>query len=106
MNRWNIPASLEDKVRKRNKNCVYCRKVLKEHSSAKSARKNTATWEHIDNNVKHLGANVVRCCGACNSSKGPKTLLKWFESEYCREKNINERTVSGAVKDWLKQNKY
>jgi 5-methylcytosine-specific restriction endonuclease McrA len=103
MNRWKIPASLEDEIRKRDKCCVYCRAIFKDHLHARGVPKNKATWEHIDNNEANVSkTNVVLCCGACNSSKGEKRLLKWFESEYCRKRNINARSVSPVIRKWLK----
>ena len=102
MNRWNIPRWLEDEVRKRDKLCVYCRVVLKERPCARGVPRNKATWEHIDNDDLRSVTNIVRCCGACNTSKGAKTLLKWFESDYCKQRNINERTVLAVVRNWMK----
>jgi len=77
---------------------------MKECRRAKGVPRNKATWEHLDNNVSHkTEANIVRCCGACNSSKGAKRLVKWFESDYCKKKRINERTVRPIVRNWLKR---
>jgi hypothetical protein len=105
MNRWNIPRRLEDEIRKRDKLCVYCRTVLKERPHAIGVPRNKATWEHIDNDDLCSEANIVRCCGACNTSKGAKKLLEWFESEYCKQRNINQETVSAVVRNWLKHRK-
>jgi hypothetical protein len=102
MNRWNIPDQLEEKIRKRDKVCVYCRIVLKEYRHVRGVPRNTATWEHIDNDDLRSASNIVRCCGACNTSKGAKKIAKWFESEYCKRKNINERTVLPVVRNWLR----
>jgi len=44
-------------------------------------------------------------CGACNTSKGGKRLAEWFESEYCKRKNMNEQTVSPVIRNWLRQRK-
>jgi len=103
MNRWGIPDAVEKKVRKRDKLCVYCHIKLREYPRAIGVPRNKATWEHINNDDLRLAINVVRYCGACNTSKGTKTLLQWFESEYCKERNINERTVRAAVKNWLRE---
>jgi hypothetical protein len=102
VNRWNIPDGLEEKIRKRDKLCVYCHVELKDYSHAPGVQKNKATWEHIDNDDLRSVTNIVRCCGACNSSKGAKKLLEWFESEYCQKKNINEKTVLFVVRNWLR----
>jgi len=106
MNRWGIPDWLEEKARKRDKRCVFCHILMRERPHARGVSKDKATWEHLDNNVRHLTVtNIVRCCGACNSSKGAKKLVKWFESDYCKKKKINERTVSPIVKNWLRRHR-
>jgi hypothetical protein len=102
MNRWNIPDDLEKKIRKRDKLCVYCRTKLREYPHTSGVPRNKATWEHINNNDLRSAINVVRCCGACNSSKGTKKLLDWFESEYCKKRDINKKKVRAAVKNWLR----
>jgi len=102
MNRWHIPDELADKIRKRDKLCVYCHIKLKEYPHANGVPRNKGTWEHINNNDLVSVDNIVRCCGACNTSKGAKRLLNWFESEYCKKKNINEKTVLAVVKIWLR----
>lgn len=104
MNRWHIPDGLADKIRKRDKLCVYCHVKMKAYPKARGVPKNKATWEHINNNdlnPKHL-INIVICCGECNANKGAKKLLGWFESDYCKKRNINEKTVSAVVRHWLR----
>jgi hypothetical protein len=102
MNMWDIPRSLEEKVRRRDKLCVYCHVVMKEYPHASGVPKKKSTWEHIDNNDLRSADNLVRCCGACNSSKGTKKLWDWFKSEYCKTRSINRRTVSPVVQNWLR----
>jgi hypothetical protein len=78
---------------------------MRRHQNARGVPSDKATWEHIDNenlDPKDL-INIVISCGACNTSKGAKNLLEWFESEYCKRKDINKRTVSRAVKEWLRR---
>jgi hypothetical protein len=88
----------------RDRDCVYCRVKFSE-PSANGDRKRNPTWEHIDNgrwNDKALmSINVVRCCHACNSSKGTKRIREWFDSPYCKMRNINQNTVADAVKHFL-----
>lgn len=104
MNRWGIAAEPEAKVRKRDKRCVYCRAVMKGSALATGGRKSTATWEHIDNNVRNRSENnVVRRCGSCNSSKGVRKLTEWLDSEYCRQEKIDHRTVALVVRKWLRE---
>jgi hypothetical protein len=105
MNKWGIPESLENEVKARDLNCVYCGVKFTE-CSPKSDRKRNAKWEHIDNNRWNdhsiISLNVARCCAACNSSKGTKSLLEWFASAYCKERNINQQTVADVVQRFLK----
>lgn len=104
MNRWRISDRDEAEIRKRDKRCVYCHVKMKAHPKAKGVPGDKLTWEHINNNdlnPKHR-INVVLCCGQCNNSKGATKLLEWFKSDYCKKRNINERTVSRAVKAWLR----
>jgi hypothetical protein len=49
--------------------------------------------------------NIVRYCGAYNASKGAKKLAEWFESEYCKRKNINEKTVSPVIRTWQRKSR-
>jgi hypothetical protein len=102
MNRWGIPERLEGRIRKRDKLCVYCHIRLREYPRRTGVPRNKATWEHINNDDLGSAINIVRCCGACNTSKGAKKLAEWFKSEYCKKKNINEKTVRTVVKIWLR----
>ena len=96
MNKWGIPPDLERAVIARDQTCVYCGVEFKK-SSQTGDRKQTATWEHFDNDKWNdqsiMTINVARCCNACNSSKGTKQLREWLSSSYCKRKNISEATV-------------
>ena len=97
-NRWGIPDPLEQKIRRRDKRCVYCGVSFRANSRQK------ATWEHIDNDEHHIcEKNIVRCCASCNSSKGTKTLSKWLTSSYCIKKKIGALTMSGIIKRYLER---
>lgn len=103
MNRWGIPKSLEEEIKSRDKYCVYCGVKLLEAISPGSSRKDKATWEHIINDASIVTrGNIARCCAACNSSKGTKTISKWIKSTYCKERGINKNTVALIVKQALK----
>jgi hypothetical protein len=96
MNRWNIPDSLEREVRDRDQRCVYCGG---EFGSSGQRTKSMATWEHIVNDARIVNSdNIVRCCVACNASKGTKRLSDWLESEYCRKRGITRDTVAEVVR--------
>ena len=62
-----------------------------------------ATWEHIINDTSIITReNIARCCAACNSSKGTKTLSNWMRSNYCKKKGINAHTVAAIVRKALR----
>ena len=98
MNRWGIPKWLEREVKLRDKTCVYCGIQLLDVAPPSSSRKAVATWEHIINDARIVTRdNIARCCCACNSSKGTKTLSEWLGSNYCLKKRINKDTVAPVV---------
>jgi 5-methylcytosine-specific restriction endonuclease McrA len=102
MNRWSIPSWLEEEVRERDKDCVYCGVKMFEKIPQGGSRRNVATWEHIINDVTIITReNIARCCTACNSSKGAKDLGDWLQSHYCRIHGITENTVAEVVKEAL-----
>ena len=105
MNKWGIPKALEQEVRARDSDCVYCGVRLKEPTRTGN-RKQNATWEHFDNDRWNdqsiMPINVALACTACNSSKGTKPLREWLASPYCKARNINEETVATVVKRFLK----
>ena len=104
MNRWGIPAWLEEEVRNRDKTCVYCDVLMIEKRSPNGSRKAVATWEHIINDASIVNReNIARCCRACNSSKGTKRLSEWLQSGYCIKRGITKDTVAAVVKNALKK---
>jgi len=105
MNRWGIPDWLEREVKDRDKTCVYCGTLMIETMSPNGARKSVATWDDIINDARIMTReNIARCCVACNSSKGTKSLSEWFQSSYCKKHGINKDTVAEIVKEALRIN--
>jgi hypothetical protein len=103
MNRWGIPAWLEEEVKARDKVCVYCGVQMIERMPQGGSRRTVATWEHIINDASIVTPeNIARCCSACNSSKGTKDLADWMQSKYCETHGIREDTVAEVVKQALK----
>jgi transcription initiation factor TFIIIB Brf1 subunit/transcription initiation factor TFIIB len=97
-NKWNIPKSLEETVRRRDVVCVYCGIVFGNNSC------DMASWEHINNKAKDVeNWNIALCCRSCNSSKGVKKLESWFETPYCLNKNINKKTVADIVRKYIEE---
>jgi hypothetical protein len=104
VNKYGIPDWIEERVRKRDKYCVYCHVKLMPYS-LNGPRGKTATIEHIDNDGSLKDENnIAMCCFSCNSSKGVKKLLDWFEPPYCKKKKINKATVAPIIKKYLKNN--
>ena len=103
INRWGIPAWLEEEVKARDKVCVYCGVQMIERMPQGGSRRTVATWEHIINDASIVTPeNIARCCSACNSSKGTKDLADWMKSNYCKKRGINKDTVAEIVKQALK----
>lgn len=103
VNRWGIPDWLEKEVKERDKTCVYCGVKMIEQMSRSGSRKALATWEHIINDARIVTRdNIVRCCFACNTSKGTKKLSDWMQSSYCKKRGINKETVAKVVKKALR----
>ena len=102
MNIWDIPDSLENEVRARDKKCVYCGVEMLQKVPPGSPRKAVATWEHIINDARIITReNIALCCCACNASKGQKALVDWLQSTYCVKRGVSENTVAEIVKDAL-----
>lgn len=102
-NNWGIPDWLEKEVRNRDKICVYCR-VKMENKPKKNNLRRRATFEHIDNNGEPTAKNIAMCCNSCNASKGTKKLANWLQADYCKEKNINKKTVAPIIKKFIASN--
>ncbi len=109
-NKYRIPKNKLDKIYKRDRNCAYCHKKLIFPYNTLN-RKDSATIEHLnfdgpfywDKGLKIK--DIVICCGSCNSSRGVNRLRDWFNSKYCIDKNINKKTVSKIVQEYLERNK-
>jgi hypothetical protein len=99
-NRWGIPQEVEDFVKQRDTQCVYCGV---EFSEDNKSRKTKPSWEHIINDIRINGIdNITLCCMSCNASKGAKLLEEWLQSDYCKKKGITEETVDIVVKEAIK----
>jgi hypothetical protein len=102
VNRWDIPEWLENEVRARDKECIYCGVEMLQGVPKGSLRNALATWEHIINDAQIITReNIALCCSACNSSKGQKTLSVWLQSPYCVKRGVNEDSVAQIAKDAL-----
>ena len=78
-NQWGIPKSIEELVKVRDTNCVYCGISF---SNPIITHKTRPTWEHIIIDIRINGAdNITLCCGSCNASKGAKLLEDWLNGK-------------------------
>ncbi|MEK7073155.1 MAG: HNH endonuclease [Patescibacteria group bacterium] len=104
-NNYSIPNWLEEKVRSRDKFCVYCHTELKEYLHTKGTPSDKATFEHIDNDGPPSEENIAMCCASCNASKGVKKILDWFDSPFCKEKHIGKETVADVIRKYIETSK-
>ena len=94
------PKDLE-LLREQHQLCVYCKKRMVPTGSRQS-RKDWATIEHLNylppwNNIN----TVVFCCWSCNSSRGNKKIRDWFNSDYCKLKQIRHNNVAEPVRNYI-----
>ncbi len=107
-NKFGIPEDQLEKVFLRDKNCSYCGKRMIFPYNINN-RKNSATIEHLNFDGPFYWKDglkiedIVIVCGSCNSSRGIKPLPVWFKTLYCKERNINKKTVSTPVKKYLER---
>ena len=100
-NRWGIPKEVEEFVKKRDTNCIYCRI---EFVANKASTKLGSSWEHIINDVRlNNSDNIALCCRSCNASKGAKKLEDWLRGNYCRNKGIDRDNVAVVVREYLEK---
>jgi hypothetical protein len=107
-NRWGIPREVEVRLRRTFKACAYCSCRMKAHRSLIGVARDKATFEHLNRNGPFYWSDdlqekdVVIVCARCNSSRGRRRLVEWFDSPYCRTRRITARTVSRQVRQYLR----
>ena len=106
-NKFGIPVEIEKALRKKDKTCAYCRKEIFLYENVKGSPKDKATIEHLNFDGPFYWScglkesDLVICCQSCNSSRGVKKLEDWFEGSYCKDRDINTKTVSGPVREYI-----
>jgi hypothetical protein len=96
MNRWNIPAWLEQQTIERDRRCVYCNVSFETPSAIRGDR---PSWEHIINDARIIPPeNIARSCVSCNASKGSKDLAIWIKSRCCETLGITVESVAPVIK--------
>jgi hypothetical protein len=109
-NKYGIPKEVEQRIRARDKKCVYCSTLMKKFN-IKGPRSKMATIEHLREKGPFywkLGLkekDLTICCWSCNASRGVKPLLRWFKASYCISRSINAKSVAKPVKGFLRANK-
>lgn len=99
---YGLPEQKLKEIVERDKYCVYCGVKMKMHDSSIGTPRDKMTIEHFSNKAPWgESVHVGMCCGSCNSSKGSKTMFGWFKTQYCLDRNINEKTVAGPVKKFI-----
>jgi hypothetical protein len=107
VNRFGIPQEVERRLRQKFKDCAHCRQPMKEHTHEKGCPSDKATIEHLNRKGPFYWReglkeeDLVLCCGSCNSSRGTKRLVDWFQSPYCVQKGITAGTVADEVQRYL-----
>lgn len=91
---FKVSDEVTDLVIERDQICIYTGSQFVSGDYALRA-----TVEHIDNDLQNVTAdNIGLCTSSSNSSKGQKSLKSWFNSQYCRDRNINYNTVAPVVR--------
>ena len=114
-NKYGIPEKELDKIKERDFVCAYCQQIMLWDVSHD---KNSATienlnhrqdWNSVESYVRRglpVDEIIVICCRSCNSSRGAKKIIDWFDSKYCLEKNICIDTVVPTVKNYILKFEY
>jgi hypothetical protein len=111
-NNYGIPEKEEQKIRARDKECVYCHKKMINPYDNKN-HGDSVTVEHLNHKEPFNWKDDLQikdfaiCCGSCNSSRGNKPLFEWFKTKYCTDRKvpINEETVDEPVKEYINHKK-
>jgi hypothetical protein len=100
-NRWGITKEVEEFVKKRDANCIYCGV---EFVSNNTSAKLSSSWKHIINDIRlNNSDNIALCCRSCNASKGIKKFEDWLQSNYCNNKGINHNNVALVARKYLEK---
>lgn len=108
-NNFGIPEEVEQRIRHRDRVCVYCRETMI-YPCVGDDRRKWATIEHFREEGPFYWKKGLKeedlaiCCQSCNASRSRNKLLDWFKTSYCMEKKINEETVALPVKEYIKMN--
>lgn len=111
-NNYGIPAEVLEKIKKEDTDCVYCHKKMI-YPWDPNNREDCATIEHLNHKKdwdsvgsylkdgKPIREIIAMCCWSCNTNRRDKSLRDWFETPFCKEKNINYSTVAPVVKNYI-----
>ncbi len=112
--RHGIPQDQLDEIVIRDNVCVYCKKTMLDPYN-NSNHGDSATIEHLNHRAdwdsvkdfvdrgESVSSIIAICCGSCNSSRSDLPLLKWFETQYCKDHKIKVGTVSTVVRVYVQK---
>lgn len=106
VNSFRIPDEVEQRLRERDQVCAYCGCQMKAYVGVPGCPGDKATIEHLNRHPPFYWPDLdegtlVIACGSCNSSRGEKRIMDWFETEYCQERAIGPDTVNPVVQAYL-----
>jgi hypothetical protein len=101
-NIYGIPDEALDRIRERDRACVYCHTIMRPYGSD-GPSSHWATIEHLN----HLPpwddpTTIAICCAGCNSRRSNLTHAAWFATDYCRSRGISEESVAETVRNFLR----
>ena len=99
--KYGVPVQALKRILKRDKLCVYCHKgMILPRKGTKQL--NWVTIEHMSDKVSGNNPKTISiCCGSCNSSRR-MGFNKWFKTQYCLDRGINEKNVAKPVKAYMR----
>ena len=99
--KYGIPVEALKRILKRDNLCVYCHKGMVLPRKGTKQR-NWATVEHMSDKASGNSLKTISiCCGSCNSSRR-MSFKRWFKTQYCLDRGINEKTVAKPVKAYMR----
>jgi hypothetical protein len=98
--KYDIPEKALRGILKRDRRCVYCHKEMRLPKNGTKQR-NWATIEHMSDKAPWNDPKTISmCCGSCNSSRR-MGFKKWFKTQYCLDRGINEKNVAKPVRAYM-----
>lgn len=95
-------------IRARDASCVYCGKQFNKANAADHATvehlNHKKDWDSVGDYLregKPVSEIVAMCCRGCNSSRSDKSLLDWFNGDYCEKNGITYDSVAPVIRNYI-----